>query len=361
MRGPQAPFPRVEHEPPVDALDDEYPLRLTTGRRLESYNTGVQTGAFRSPLHRGETLDLSPRGRRGARRRRRRARAGHLAPRLRRGAGAASTEAAPRPGFMTFHFPDQVDTNLLTIDATDPEIGHRRVQGRRRANRQAEAPARGRAAPAASPGECGPLARSTPPTAEERAAVDACSARPRAGPAPRGERPLLHGGASRAGDGTCSSPRCMPCRRASGWVSPGALGYVVRAARRAAGRGLRRRHVLRACSRSHRGRRSWPTSATTSPARPPARTILCARLEHRLGPAGEGRERTWMRSPCLGLCEKAPAALLIAAGAQPFERALGHADIDSVGWRRSSSATSPAPSPPCSPRPGAASSDCSAG
>ena len=30
-----------------------------------------------------------------------------------------------RPGlaFMTFHFPDQVDTNLLTIDVTDPKSG----------------------------------------------------------------------------------------------------------------------------------------------------------------------------------------------------------------------------------------------
>jgi anaerobic selenocysteine-containing dehydrogenase len=30
-----------------------------------------------------------------------------------------------RPGlaFMTFHFPDQVDVNLLTIDATDPRSG----------------------------------------------------------------------------------------------------------------------------------------------------------------------------------------------------------------------------------------------
>ena len=30
-----------------------------------------------------------------------------------------------RPGlaFMTFHFPDEVDVNLLTIDATDPKSG----------------------------------------------------------------------------------------------------------------------------------------------------------------------------------------------------------------------------------------------
>ena len=60
LEGPPAPFSVVEHRPPFEALDDEYPLRLTTGRRLESYNTGVQTGRYRSPLHRGESLDLSP-------------------------------------------------------------------------------------------------------------------------------------------------------------------------------------------------------------------------------------------------------------------------------------------------------------
>ena len=49
-----APFQVVEHSPPVDLLDDDFPLRLTTGRRLESYNTGVQSGGYASPLHRGE-------------------------------------------------------------------------------------------------------------------------------------------------------------------------------------------------------------------------------------------------------------------------------------------------------------------
>ena len=40
--------------------DPKYPFLLTTGRRLESYNTGVQTGGYRSPLHWGESLDISP-------------------------------------------------------------------------------------------------------------------------------------------------------------------------------------------------------------------------------------------------------------------------------------------------------------
>ena len=58
--GNRAPFVAVEHDPPVDRLDDDFPIRLTTGRRLDSYNTGVQTGGYTSPLRRGESLDISP-------------------------------------------------------------------------------------------------------------------------------------------------------------------------------------------------------------------------------------------------------------------------------------------------------------
>ena len=60
VRGPRVAFVPVEHDPPVDKLDDEFPLRLTTGRRLEEYNTGVQTSGYHSPLRRGESLEVSP-------------------------------------------------------------------------------------------------------------------------------------------------------------------------------------------------------------------------------------------------------------------------------------------------------------
>ena len=57
---PRAPFKPVEHDPPVDQLSEEFPIRLTTGRRLESFNTGVQTGGFSSPLHRdGSAIRLA--------------------------------------------------------------------------------------------------------------------------------------------------------------------------------------------------------------------------------------------------------------------------------------------------------------
>ena len=33
-------------------------IRLTTGRRLDSFNTGVQTGGYSLPLRRGEAIEL---------------------------------------------------------------------------------------------------------------------------------------------------------------------------------------------------------------------------------------------------------------------------------------------------------------
>jgi NADH-quinone oxidoreductase subunit F len=44
---------------------------------------------------------------------------------------------------------------------------------------------------------------------------------------------------------------------------------------------------------------------------------LCSELEGGLGPAGSpciGSQATWLRSQCLGLCERAPAALITSAG-----------------------------------------------
>jgi formate dehydrogenase major subunit len=122
-QGPKAPFHAVDHEPPVDILDDQFPLRLTTGRRLDSFNTGVQSGGYRSPLRREETLDLSPEdgARYGVREGER------VRIRSRRGVVVAPVRYDPglRPGlaFMTLHFPDEVATNRLTIDATDPKSG----------------------------------------------------------------------------------------------------------------------------------------------------------------------------------------------------------------------------------------------
>jgi formate dehydrogenase major subunit len=83
----------------------------------------VQSNGYASPLRKGETIDLSPADA---------AKVGvadgeRVRIRSRRGAVEAPVRYDPllKPGlaFMTFHFPDQVDTNQLPIDVTDPKSG----------------------------------------------------------------------------------------------------------------------------------------------------------------------------------------------------------------------------------------------
>jgi predicted molibdopterin-dependent oxidoreductase YjgC len=123
IRGDRAPFSVVHHDPPVDVLDADSPLRLTTGRRLDDYNTGVQTSGYRSPLRRRESIDVCPddAARLGL------ADGERVRVRSRRGMVDVHVRIADglRPGltFMTLHFPDDVATNLLTIEAPDPRSG----------------------------------------------------------------------------------------------------------------------------------------------------------------------------------------------------------------------------------------------
>jgi formate dehydrogenase major subunit len=120
---PKAPFHAVENAPPVDQLDEEYPIRLTTGRRLDSYNTGVQSGRYSSPRRIGGVLDVSPEEAAaiGV------SEGDRVRITSRRGSIEAPVRLDPslRPGlvFMSVHFPDDTDVNVLTIDAWDPKSG----------------------------------------------------------------------------------------------------------------------------------------------------------------------------------------------------------------------------------------------
>jgi predicted molibdopterin-dependent oxidoreductase YjgC len=123
LGGRPAPFLPTEWVPPVDRLDDEHPYRLTTGRHLDGYNTGVQSGGFSSPNRSWGTLDLS------------REDAAKLdlisgdlvRVRSRRGTVElpARVSDALRPGltFMAVHYPEEADVNVLTIDTWDPKSG----------------------------------------------------------------------------------------------------------------------------------------------------------------------------------------------------------------------------------------------
>jgi len=122
-RGAAAPFTVVRHEGPIEIPTREYPFTLTTGRHLDAYNTGVQSAALPSPLHRGETLDISPEDAK-----RIRVTTGDLVRvTSRRGSVLvpARVDERLRPGlvFMTLHYPDDALTNVLTINASDPKSG----------------------------------------------------------------------------------------------------------------------------------------------------------------------------------------------------------------------------------------------
>jgi NADH-quinone oxidoreductase subunit F len=67
---------------------------------------------------------------------------------------------------------------------------------------------------------------------------------------------------------------------------------------------------------------------------------LCQQVEQKLGPAAHAHHRAdanghdkpgrWARSPCLGLCEQAPAALVTVAAEKPIEQSFGQATVESI-------------------------------
>ena len=63
---------------------------------------------------------------------------------------------------------------------------------------------------------------------------------------------------------------------------------------------------------------------------------LCADLERTMGPEGSADvdgERTWLRSPCLGLCERAPAAMITSAGMEPQTTVAAPVDAAGIAAR----------------------------
>jgi formate dehydrogenase major subunit len=118
------PFTPVDHEGPVEMPDEDYPFQLTTGRRLAFYNTGTMTQDYKKVKDNEELLEICAEDA---------AEYGiedgdAVRVSSRRGTVEAVTARVTdrvRPGllFMGYSFPDQVPTNVLTINAIDPQSG----------------------------------------------------------------------------------------------------------------------------------------------------------------------------------------------------------------------------------------------
>ena len=173
-------------------------------------------------------------------------------------------------------------------------------------------------------------------TAVEREAVDAVLGEPDSAWV-GAERSDADGHSARSGHAARSQrhlllPTLHAVQARVGWISPGALGYVCRR--------------LTIPPAEAYGVASFYALFALEP-RPPVVAHVCtdigcmcrgsdelvAELERTVGPAGEhpgNGQAIWLESPCLGLCERAPAVLLTEAGEDPSERSIAPATAADV-------------------------------
>lgn len=171
-------------------------------------------------------------------------------------------------------------------------------------------------------------------TEEERAAVDSELGAPESswhgGPRNAADTRAVTGNRNSRRD--CLLPALHAVQNRTGWISPGAVNYVA----------LR----LDIAPAEVHGVASFYGMFSLQPRPPVVAHVcddiacftrgsdeLCNQLERRLGPANSpcvnGRA-TWLRSQCMGLCERAPAALIISAGEVARHRVLAQATAEGI-------------------------------
>ena len=171
----------------------------------------------------------------------------------------------------------------------------------------------------------------------ERAAVDALLGPPTSGWAggPRdspADGHSAHGGHAARAERDLLLPALHAVQDRIGWISQPALSYICRrlSVPPAEAYGVASFYALLAT------RERPPTVAHVCDdiaCRLAGAEGVCADLSRALGPAGQASadgETTWLRSPCLGLCEHGPAALFTVAGAAPEASAVGPVDAAGI-------------------------------
>lgn len=159
------------------------------------------------------------------------------------------------------------------------------------------------------------------PAAEEIAAVDALL-----GPEPARNTRMADGGQSAREQRHLLLPALHAVNDRAGWISAGALNYIC--------------ERLSVPPAQAFGVATFYHMFSLTP-RPPGvlhvcddiaclangAGALCAAMEEHYGspgtPSPDG-QTTWLRSPCLGMCDHAPAALLTQSGAHPVQTPIGH-------------------------------------
>jgi NADH-quinone oxidoreductase subunit F len=196
------------------------------------------------------------------------------------------------------------------------------------------------------------------PTDAERDAVDQVLGPPDSvwdGAAEPGERDghLARGGHAARSQRHLLLPVLHAVQARAGWISPGALNYVCRR--------------LTIPPAEAYGVASFYALFSLEPQAPVVAHVctdiacmmrgadeLCAGMRERLGPPGghsPNGNAIWLESPCLGRCERAPAALLTIAGEDPREMSLAPAEAGQLTEAMAAGEV-PAPPPPAVPQAG---------
>jgi NADH-quinone oxidoreductase subunit F len=175
------------------------------------------------------------------------------------------------------------------------------------------------------------------PTDQERAAVDALLGPPMSGWEGAGRDDLTHRVARGGGVARERRHLLLPALHAlqssAGWISQGGLGYVCRrlTVPPAEAYGVATFYAMFSLE---------PRPGTVVhvcddiACRVAGAEGLCAELERTAGVPGtasEGGGATWLRSPCLGLCERAPAMLVQLTGDAATDHAVGTISPGQVG------------------------------
>ncbi len=188
------------------------------------------------------------------------------------------------------------------------------------------------------------------PTAAERDAVDAFLGPPLSswvGADRVDDGHSAHGGHSARAERHQLLPTLHALQEHAGWISPGGLNYIARR--------------LTIPPADVYGVATFYALFSVEPQAPRVLHVcddvvcrcagseaLIARLTEQLGPAGTDLDgSTWLPSPCLGQCDRAPAALVIESGDSPAEREL--TAVDAVGLLAVMDGTTPSPPPSAVP------------
>ena len=338
--GPLAPLSVVEAKPPFEELDADYPIRLTTGRRLESFNTGAQSSRYRSPLAPRRVPRPLARGRRAARGVRGRGRPCLVAEGIRRGAGAGRSVAPRGARVHDVPLPRRRGRQPADDRRDRPEVRHRRVQGRGDSGR--EVGARFASTRFARTGDGSglmdlKLVPNAEPTPSERAALDDVLGPPGSSWEGGARETGVEGNTAAGGHAARERrhlllPALWALQERIGWISPGGLNEICRR--------------LTVPPADAYGVATFYALFALEP-RPPRVVHVCedvacrchgaqeliAQVEERFGPEGELSDdgsATWYRSPCLGQCDRAPAALVAIAGEEPLDRAQAPTTAEAV-------------------------------